>query len=290
MYSDRRVVITGLGAMTPIGQDVPTFWENLCKGKSGASPVTHLDTEGIASKIACTIRDYDAKQHFSPKDIKKNDLFVQYALISSREAMSHSGLEINDENAKRCGAVIGCGIGALAALENEHSVLLERGAKRVSPFMIPRIITNMAAGMVAIDLKLQGPNFCVVTACASATHCIGEAMHVIKRGEADVMVAGGTESAITPLGMAGFSNMKALSTRNDDPEGASRPFDKERDGFVMGEGAGILILEDYEHAKKRGAEILGELCGFGMSCDAYHITAPAPDGSGGQRAMQAAID
>jgi 3-oxoacyl-[acyl-carrier-protein] synthase II len=268
---------------------VAAFWDGLCAGRSGASVVTHIDTEGISSKIACKIDNYDAEKYFSPKDARKTDEFVQFAIIASREALASSGLQITDELSPRVGAVIGCGIGALEALEREHSVLLEKGAKRVSPLIIPRIITNMAAGMVAIDLNLKGPNYCVVTACASATHSIGDAYHVIKRDEADVMFAGGTESAITPLGMGGFSNMRALSSRNDEPQRASRPFDRDRDGFVMGEGAGIIVLEEYEHAKARGAQILAEMIGFGMSCDAHHITAPDPAGDGGVRAMRAAL-
>lgn len=287
---ERRVVITGMGAITPIGLDHDEFWAGLCEGRSGAKTITHVDTEGIACKIGATIYDYDADKHFDRKAQRKNERFMQFAMVAGREAVKHSGYDLTEEKALRSGVIVGCGIGGLTILEEQSKVYQKKGARRISPMMIPKMIANMAAGMVSIDLGFKGPNFCVVTACASAAHSIGEAMHIIKRGEADVMVAGGTEACITQLGLAGFTNMQALTTRNDDPEHASRPFDKGRDGFLMGEGAGLLFLEELESAKARGAVIHAELVGYGMSADAYHITAPASDGSGGARAMQAALD
>ncbi|HBF33342.1 TPA: beta-ketoacyl-[acyl-carrier-protein] synthase II [Candidatus Sumerlaeota bacterium] len=289
MNNNRRVVVTGLGAVTPIGLDVPSYWSGLCAGKRAGAQVTSISTEGLNCHIAAFIPDFNAEDYFDKKEARKNERFTQLAMVAAREASKDSGLVITEENADRCGTIIGCGIGGLETIMEQHTASLEKGLKRVSPFLIPKIITNMAAGMVAIDLNLRGPNFCVVTACASATHSIGESFHTIARGDADVMFAGGTESAITTLGMAGFSNMHALTTRNDDPQSASRPFDKERDGFLMGEGAGIIVLEELEHAKARGARIYCELAGYGASCDAHHITAPAPDGNGGARAMQAAL-
>jgi len=290
MSLNRRVVITGLGAITPIGCTVEEYWENLCAGKSGGGVVTHLDTTEIPSKIAAMVSNFDPLDYFDRKDARKNERFTQFAVIAARQAIRDSGLEVTDENRTRIGAMIGCGIGGLDTIEEQHSNLLQKGPRRVSPFLIPKIITNMAAGLVAIDLRIQGPNSCVVTACASATHCIGDAYHVVKRGDADVMLAGGTEAAVTVLGLCGFANMHALTTRNDDPQHASRPFDRERDGFLIGEGSGIVVLEDYEQAKARGARIYAEIVGYGMSCDAYHITAPAPDGEGGRRALQAALN
>ena len=286
----RRVVITGLGAITPIGLNVETFWANLCAGKSGARHITHIDASDLGCKVAATVEGYDPLEHFDKKEARKTDRFTQFAIVSARQAVKDAGLEIDEKEALRTGAYVGCGIGGLSTIEEQHSVLIERGAKRVSPLLIPRIITNMAAGMVAIDLGLKGPNICIVTACATGTHCIGDASHVIRRGEADVMLAGGAEASITRLGVAGFSNMNALTSRNDDPEKASRPFDKERDGFVIGEGAGILVLEELEHAKTRGAKIYAEIIGYGMSCDAYHMTAPDPEGDGAARALRAALD
>jgi 3-oxoacyl-[acyl-carrier-protein] synthase II len=289
MNNNRRVVVTGLGAVTPIGLDVPSYWSGLCAGKRAGAQITTFSTEGLNCHIAAMISDFDGELHFGKKDARKNERFTQFAMVAAREAMKDSGLIVTDENADRCGCYIGCGIGGLDTIMEQHSVLVEKGLKRVSPFLIPKIITNMAAGMVAIDLNLRGPNLCVVTACASATHGIGEAFHAIARGDADVMLAGGTEAAITNLGVAGFANMHALTTRNDDPLAASRPFDKERDGFLMGEGSGIIVLEELEHAKARGARIYAEFAGYGASCDAFHITAPASDGNGGARAMQAAL-
>ncbi len=286
----RQVAITGVGVMTAIGHNVQDFWPNLCNGKSAGAKVTHCNTEGLSSQIAAPIYDYEPLDFFDKKEVKRSERFMQFAMIAAREAMKDSGLEITEELSPKSGVIIGCGIGALSWMEEQHKKLLDKGPKRVSPFLIPYMIPNMASGMVSIEHNLKGPNCCTVTACASGTHAIGDASNVIKRGEADVMVCGGTEAAITSLGMAGFSNMQALSTRNDAPEKASRPFDKERDGFVMGEGAGIIVLEELEHAKARGARIYALMSGYGMSGDAFHITAPASDGNGGARAMQAAID
>ncbi|MFW6303033.1 MAG: beta-ketoacyl-ACP synthase II [Candidatus Sumerlaeota bacterium] len=276
--------------MTSIGHNVADFWKNLCEGKSAGKTVTHCDCTGLSSQIAAPIYDYDVMEYFDRKEAKRSERFMQFAMIAAREAMKDSGLEISEEMSRRSGVIIGCGIGALSWMEEQHKKLLDKGPKRVSPFLIPYMIPNMASGMVSIDHNLKGPNCCTVTACASGTHAIGDASNVIKRNEADIMVCGGTEAAITSLGMAGFSNMQALTCRNDDPEKASRPFDKDRDGFLMGEGSGLMVLEELEHAKKRGAKIYGLMSGYGMSGDAYHITAPAPDGDGGARAMQAALD
>ena len=290
MSEPRRVVITGLGAITSIGLNAPDFWSNLCTGKNGAGKITRFETDGMGSKIAASINDYDPLAYFDKKTARKNDRFMQFALIAAREAFKDSGLEITEENAARAGTAIGSGVGGLSFLEEQHTVLINKGPRRVSPFLIPKMIANMAAGVVSIDLGLKGHNICLVTACASGTHSIGEALKIIKYGEAEIMVAGGAEAAITPLGIAGFSNMHALTTRNDDPEHASRPFDRERDGFLMGEGSGILVIEELEHAKARDARIYAELIGYGLSGDAYHFTAPAPEGEGGARAMKAALD
>jgi len=286
---DRRVVVTGFGVLTPIGMDIETFWSNLCAGKSGARVLTHLNTDEISCKIGAPIYDYDPLKHFNSKEVRKNERFTQFAMVASRDALKSSGLQLTDENRLRIGVVIGTGIGGMMTIEEQHEVLMTKGMKRVSPLLIPKCIANMAPGMVSIDLGLKGPNTCVVTACATGTHCIGDAYHIIKRDEADVMLAGGTEAAITPLGLSGFSNMQALTSRNSEPERASRPFDRERDGFLMGEGAGILVLEELEHAKARDAMIYAELIGYGMSADAYHITAPDPEADGGTRCIQAAL-
>ncbi|HNY28226.1 MAG TPA: beta-ketoacyl-ACP synthase II [Candidatus Sumerlaeota bacterium] len=290
MSEKRRVVITGVGAITSIGLNAPDFWTNLCAGKSGGKAITHLDTEGLASKINAAIYDYNPEDHFNPKEARKNARFMQFALIAGREALKDSGLEVTEENSPRIGTIIGCGIGGLPVMEEQMLVMETKGAKRVSPLVIPMMIPNLAAGIVSIELNLKGPNSCVVTACASATHSIGDASEAIRRGVADAMIAGGTEACLSRLAIAGFSNMHALTTRNDDPEHASRPFDRERDGFLIGEGAGLVVLEELEHAKARGARIYAEMAGYGMSGDAFHITAPASDGDGGARALKAALD
>lgn len=285
-----RVVITGLGAVTPIGLDVPSYWAGLLAGRSGASEITSFDTSQHKTKFACPIKDWDSSKHFPPKDARKLETFVQFAIVAARQALEDSGYDLEKEDRTKIGVLVGSGIGGLGVMEEQSLVLHHQGPSRVSPFLIPRLISNMAPGQISISLGLKGPNSCVVTACATATHALGDAFKIIQRGDAIAMVAGGTESAITPLGVAGFENMKALSSRNEDPQGASRPFDKERDGFVMGEGAGILLLEEYEHAKARGARIYAEFAGYGLTGDAFHITAPAPEGEGAARSMQMALD
>jgi 3-oxoacyl-[acyl-carrier-protein] synthase II len=288
--SNNRVVITGLGAITPIGNTVDEFWKGLLEGRSGAAPFTRFDASAYPTRFACEVKGFIGEDHFDRKEVKKLEHFVQYAIVASRQALADSGLDLAGEDLNRIGVYIGSGIGGLATIEEQHSVLLEKGMKRVSPFLIPKLIANLASGQVSIMLGVKGPNLCIVTACATGTHSIGEAFKVIQRGQAVAMFAGGAEAALTPLGVAGFCNMRAISERNDEPEKASRPFDLNRDGFVMGEGAGILLLEDYEHAKARGARIYAEITGYGLTGDAFHITAPSPDGDGAARAMQMALD
>ncbi|CAN5302581.1 beta-ketoacyl-ACP synthase II [soil metagenome] len=284
-----RVVVTGLGAITPIGHNVKDFWQNLLAGKSGGGMITKFDTTNHKVKIACEIKDYDATKYFDRKESRRLEPFVQFAIIAAKEALADSGLDIDKVGSENVGVFVGSGIGGLSVMEEQMRVLIDKGPDRVSPLLIPRLIANMAPGQISISLGLRGPNSCVVTACATGTHAIGDAFNTIRRGQAVAMLAGGTESAITPLGVAGFQNMTALSERNDSPLTASRPFSKDRDGFVMGEGAGILVLEDYEHAKARGAKIYGEIVGYGLTGDAYHMTAPAPEGEGAQRAMKMAL-
>lgn len=285
----RRVVITGLGAVTPIGNNVKDYWEGLLAGRSGAGPITKFDASTYPTRIACEIKNFNPENHFDRKEVKKLESFVQYAIVATREAIADSGLDLAAVDKEEFGVYIGSGIGGILAIEEQHSVLLEKGMKRVSPFLIPKLIANMASGLVSIEFGLKGPNLCIVTACATATHSIGEAFKCIQRGQAKIMICGGTEGAISPLGVAGFCNMKALSERNDEPARASRPFDAQRDGFVIAEGAGILILEDYEHARARGARIYAELAGYGLTGDAHHMTAPAPMGEGAMRSMRMAI-
>lgn len=286
---NRRVVITGMGAITPIGNNVEEFWANIKKGTVGIGEITKIDTSEQKIKLAAEVKNLDVTEYIDKKEARRLDPFCQYAIISAREAMKQSGLEVTEENAERIGCIIGSGIGGLGTIEAEHKKLLEKGPKRVSPLMIPMIIGNMAAGNVAIDLGLKGKCTCIVTACATATHSIGEAYRSIKYGEADAIVAGGCESSITPLGIAGFAALTALNDTTD-PLRASIPFDAERHGFVMGEGAGVLVLEELEMAKARGANILAEIVGYGATCDAFHITSPAEDGSGAARAMQQAME
>ena len=286
---DRRIVITGMGAITPIGTGKADFWNALKSGKSGVGPITHFDTTEYTTKFAAEVSDFDPEQYAERKDAKRMDRFAQLGVGASRLAIEDSGLEVTSENAGRIGVLIGSGIGGTGTWEEQHATLLEKGVRRISPFFVPMLISDMAAGMVSILFGLKGPNMGIVTACASATHAIGEAAHIIRRGDADVIVAGGSEAAITAMAVAGFCAARALSTRNDDPERASRPFDLNRDGFVMGEGAGIMVVEALDHALARGATIYGEVVGFGMSGDAYHITAPAPGGEGAARSMAAAI-
>ena len=288
MGNKTRVVVTGLGAITPIGNDVASFWQGLKDKKVGIAPITYFDTTDYKAKLAGEVKDFDPKKYMDPKAARRMEPFSQYAVAAAGEAIAQAGLDMEKEDPFRVGTSIGSGIGSLQAMEREHKKMLEKGPNRVNPLLVPMMISNMAVGNVAMHYGLKGKSINVVTACATGTNSIGEAFRSIQYGEADVMVAGGTESAITPLGMAGFASLTALST-NDDPETASRPFDKDRDGFVMGEGAGIVVLESLEHAQKRGAKILAEVVGYGGSNDAFHITSPAEDGSGAAYAMEMAL-
>ena len=288
MGNKTRVVVTGLGAITPIGNDVASFWQGLKDKKVGIAPITYFDTTDYKAKLAGEVKDFDPKKYMDPKAARRMEPFSQYAVAAAGEAIAQAGLDMEKEDPFRVGTSIGSGIGSLQAMEREHKKMLEKGPNRVNPLLVPMMISNMAVGNVALHYGLKGKSINVVTACATGTNSIGEAFRSIQYGEADVMVAGGTESAITPLGMAGFAALTALST-NDDPETASRPFDKDRDGFVMGEGAGIVVLESLEHAQKRGAKILAEVVGYGGSNDAFHITSPAEDGSGAAYAMEMAL-
>ena len=285
----RRVVVTGLGLITPLGTGVDKTWSGLCAGKSGIRRITKFDPSGHACQIAGEVTDFHPADYIEKKEIKKMDTFIHYAVGASQMAVDDAGLKVTEENADRVGVYIGSGIGGLPAIEAYHKVLLDKGPDRVSPFFIPMVIINLASGQVSMRIGARGPNSCAVTACATGNHCIGDAFRIIQHGEADAMVAGGTEAAITPLGVAGFASARALSTRNDDPERASRPFDKERDGFVLGEGAGVLVLEELESARRRGARIYAEILGYGMTADAYHITAPPEDGNGAVRCMRLAL-
>lgn len=287
--SRRRVVVTGIGMLSPIGNTVAETWTNLLAGKSGAAPIGHFDAEPFATRFSASVKNFDVTEYMSNKDARKMDLFIQYGMAASIQAFNDSGLEITDENAPRIGCAIGSGIGGLPMIEKNVDVLSNSGPRRVSPFFVPGSIINMIAGNLAIKYGLKGPNIAITTACTTGTHNIGQAMRMIQYGDADVMFAGGAEMATTPLGIAGFSAARALSTRNEDPQAASRPWDKDRDGFVLGDGAGILVLEEYEHAKARDAEIYCELSGFGMSDDAYHMTAPPESGEGAALAMSNAI-
>lgn len=286
----RRVVVTGMGMVSPLGLNVKSSWEALLQGKSGVGYITHFDAKDYPVRIAAEVKGFDPANYIEPKEIKKMDRFIHFAIAATEMAIQDSGLKINSQNSERIGIVIGSGMGGLPTIEYYHKILLEKGWKRVSPFFIPMVIINLAAGQISIRYGIKGPNLAVTTACATGNHSIGEAFRMIQYGDADVMITGGAEAVITPMAVAGFSIMRALSTRNDEPEKASRPFDIDRDGFVMGEGSGIIILEELEHALKRGAKIYAELVGYGMSSDAYHITAPAPEGEGGARCMKAAIN
>jgi 3-oxoacyl-[acyl-carrier-protein] synthase II len=286
----KRVVITGAGVVHSLGTELDEFWENIKAGKSGISKIENFDASDFPSQIGAELKDFDPGEYIDRKEAKRLALYSQYAIVSAMKALENAELEITDEIADRAGVIVGSGIGGIEVFEEQVAKLNKRGPRRVSPFFIPMMISNMAAGNVAIYSGAKGPNMNTVTACASATTAIGEAFETIKRGAADIMIAGGTEASITPSAVAGFGNMKALSTRNDDPEKASRPFDKDRDGFVIGEGSGIVILETLESAKARGANIIAEVVGYGASGDAYHITSPAPEGEGAVRAMKAAID
>ncbi len=286
----RRVVVTGRGVITPLGNTVPDFWKNLVAGVSGIGRITYFDASAYDAQIAGQVKDFDPAAFLSKKDVKHTEPFVQYAVAAATEAMADAGLsDQKGQEANRFGVLIGSGIGSLRIIEEQHEVLLRRGPKKLRPFLIPMLIVNEASGHVSMRFNLKGPNSCVATACATGNHAIGEALRIIQYGDADVMAAGGTEGAVTPMGIGGFCALKSLSVRNDEPERASRPFDAQRDGFVMGEGAGIVILEELEHARRRGAKIHGEVAGFGMSGDAYHITAPDPTGDGCVRSMAAAL-
>jgi 3-oxoacyl-[acyl-carrier-protein] synthase II len=286
----RRVVITGMGALAPNGNSVEEMWESLINGRGGITRVTAFDSTPFTSQIGGEVKGFDPTEWLNPKEIRRMDRFVQFAIVASKMAVKDAGLEIEKEDPHRIGVVVGSGIGGIKTIEEQHSLMLEKGPQKISPFFIPMLIVNMAPGMIAMQLKVKGPNFCITTACATSNHCVGEAWRLIQCGDADAIIAGGSEAAVTPLGYAGFCSLKALSTRNDAPEKASRPFDKERDGFVMAEGAGIVILEELEHARKRGARIHAELVGYGASADAYHMTAPAPGGEGAVACMRVAME
>ncbi|ADN75603.1 3-oxoacyl-(acyl-carrier-protein) synthase II [Ferrimonas balearica DSM 9799] len=288
--SKRRIVVTGLGAVTPVGNDVATTWNNLLAGQSGVAPITHFDASELAVRFSASVKDFDVEQYLSKKDARKMDLFIQYGLAASVQAIKDAGLEVTEANAHRIGAAIGAGMGGLELIEANHTQLMKSGPRRISPFFVPSTIINMIAGHLSIMYGFTGPNIAITTACTTGVHNIGHAARMIAYGDADVMIAGGAEMATTPLGVGGFASAKALSTRNDDPTRASRPWDKDRDGFVIGDGAGVIVLEEYEHAVARGAKIYAELVGFGMSGDAHHMTSPPEDGRGGAAAMRNALN
>ncbi len=288
--AQRRVVVTGVGLVTPLGTGTEKTWNNLLNGVSGVAAITRFDASGFASQIAAEVKDFVSLDHFDKKSAKHLDLFVQYGVVAARMAVEDSGLSINSANCERIGVITGCGMGGLPTIEKNHNVYLDRGAKRISPFFIPMAIPNMPSGHISMQIGAKGPNLSLSTACAAGTHAVGEAFHTIVRGASDVIVTGGTESVICPLGVGGFASMKALSTRNDDPKKASRPFDKDRDGFLIAEGSGMLVLEELEHAINRGATIYAEVVGSGASSDAYHIAAPPEDGNGAARCMKMALD
>jgi 3-oxoacyl-[acyl-carrier-protein] synthase II len=285
----RRIVVTGLGIIASLGQDVETFWANILAGNSGISLVEAFDTKDYTCRIGAEVSDFDAAQYLTAKEIRRNDRYTHFAMAATKGAIENAGLDTSTVDSDRFGVFLGSGIGGMWTIEKQSRVLLERGPRKISPFMIPSLIANMASGMVAIEVGARGPNFSIVSACATATHCIGEALRTMRSGDADVMIAGGSEAAITPLGFAGFCAMKAMSCRNDAPAKASRPFDKGRDGFIMGEGSGVLVMETLEHARARGARIYCEISGYGCSCDAFHITQPDPEGRGLSLAMTKAM-
>ncbi|MBN2420200.1 MAG: beta-ketoacyl-ACP synthase II [Deltaproteobacteria bacterium] len=285
----RRVVITGLGMVTPLGTGVEKNWESLCAGKSVIGPVTKFDATGFKSRIAAEVKDFNASDFMDKQQIRRFDIFIHYGIASARMAMEDSGLKITSENRQKIGCLTGSGLGGLPMIESFHKTLLEKGPDRVSPFFIPGIIPNMLPGQIAIEFGAQGPNSSIETACAASSHAVGESFRLVQDGIADAMITGGAEAVITPLGFAGFCAMKALSTRNDEPEKASRPFEKDRDGFIIGEGSGILIIEELDHALERGAKIYAEIAGYGLSGDAYHVSAPHPEGEGAVNCMAMAI-
>ncbi len=287
--SRRRVVITGLGIVSPVGIGIKAAWANILAGQSGIGRITRFDASAFASQIAGEVKDFDVTQYLSAKDARRMDIFIQYGLAAAIEAVKDCGIQVTEQNAERIGVNIGSGMGGLPMIEDSHSVYLKDGPRKISPFFVPGTIINMVSGNLSIIYGFKGPNLAMVTACSTATHCIGDSARLIEYGDADVMIAGGSESTVTPMAIGGFSSARALSTRNDDPETASRPWDTGRDGFVLGEGAGILVLEEYEHARARGAKIYAELAGFGMSADAHHMTAPCEDGEGAARCMRNAM-
>nr|WP_275690364.1 beta-ketoacyl-ACP synthase II [Photobacterium alginatilyticum] len=289
IVSKRRVVVTGMGMLSPVGNSVESSWKALLAGTSGISNIEHFDASAFATRFAGMVKDFNCEEYMTKKDARKMDLFIQYGIAAGVQALKDSGIEVTEENAPRIGVAIGSGIGGLGLIEANHLSLMEKGPRKISPFFVPSTIVNMIAGHMSIMHGLRGPNIAISTACTTGLHNIGHAARMIAYGDADAMLAGGAEKASTPLGMGGFAAAKALSTRNDDPQAASRPWDKDRDGFVLGDGAGMMVLEEYEHAKARGAKIYAELVGFGMSGDAYHMTSPSADGSGGALAMEAAI-
>ncbi|MEZ5332411.1 MAG: beta-ketoacyl-ACP synthase II [Thermoanaerobaculia bacterium] len=290
MHDRRRVVVTGVGLVSPLGVGTDDTWQGLLAGRSGIGPITRFDTAEFPTRIAGEVKDFDPERFVEKKEVKKTDAFIQYALAATEFAVADSGLVVDETNAPRVGVIIGSGIGGLPLIERMHSVLLERGPSRISPFFIPGLIVNMAAGQVSIKYGARGPNSAPCTACTTGLHAVGDAFRQIQLGYADAMICGGTEGVITPLAVGGFAAMKALSTRNDEPQRASRPWDKDRDGFVMGEGAGVLVIEEMERAKSRGATAYAEIVGYGMSGDAYHISAPHPEGLGAAQVMRAALE
>ncbi len=285
----RRVVVTGLGAVSPLGGSVATTWDALVAGKSGAAPIQRFDPSELDVRFACEVKNFDPLEHMDRKEAKRADLYAQYGIAAAEQAVRDAGFNGELASGDRTGVIIGSGIGGIGTFEEQCKLFLQKGPKRVSPFFVPMFIPDIASGLISIRLGARGPNYCTVSACASSAHALGESFRLIQYGDADVMIAGGAEAAVTPLSFAGFSNMKALSTRNDEPEKASRPFDKERDGFVMGDGSGVVVLEELEKAKERGARIYGEIIGYGMSADAFHITQPAPGGEGARRAMEECV-
>ena len=289
-YSDRRVVISGMGVVSPLGHDLESFWQNLIAGQCGIDRITAFDAAAFDTQIAGEVKNFDPTPAFpSPKEIRRTDRYSQFGVYAAWSALKDAGLELDKENLDEIGVFLGSGIGGLATTSDQHKILLERGPGRMSPFTIPMLIGNMASGLVSMYFNLRGPNFATCSACATANHAIGEAWRTIKAGDAQIMFAGGSEAAVIPIGIGGFCAMRAMSTRNDDPKTASRPFDKDRDGFVMGEGAGVLVLEELEHAKKRGARIYCEISGYGNTADAHHLTAPSPGGEGAARSMKMAL-
>lgn len=288
--TQRRVVVTGLGAVTPVGNTVESSWSGILAGRSGAAPITSFDVSGFPVRFSASVKDFDVSQYLSPKDARKMGVFIHFGMAAGIQAIEDAGIEVDDDNRERIGVAIGSGIGGLPEIEQSHVTLQNGGARKISPFFVPATIINMISGNLSIRYGLQGPNLAIVTACTTGTHNIGDAARLIEHGDADVMIAGGAENATSPLGLGGFAAARALSQRNDDPERASRPWDADRDGFVLGDGAGVLVLEEFEHARARGARIYAELAGYGMSADAHHMTQPAENGSGAQRCMQNALN